>query len=176
MTAASHELRGARAFTLPEVLLTLGITSAIMVTLVSLLRTVGEIRLVVERDARWRMAAEGVLSAIHDEIRSGWRPDEVHPSLGARLRIDSHRFDIRVDAEPRQNTPFTFIRYEFDTDESRMLRSALSATASDETSTVLGDVSAFTVDSRHDSLVIGIRSTRDGYVEREIPLKNGGIQ
>lgn len=164
--------------TLVEVLASVAICGLLLAALGSMASGLARSSREIERMHRWEVSAEAMLRAMHDEIASGWRPDEADPVRGARVATDGD--GVRIVVRTRGVGGETAVGYMYVRDAGGgrggvIERSVASSAGGAFASTVLGDVGDFSCVLRPDGLEVRVGSMIGGERTRRIRIAGGGV-
>lgn len=163
--------RAPRAFTLVEVLVALTLCTIVLLSLHATSRLLIRQTRTVDAETRWMFAAEQTLAAIHDEIRSGSWPDVNDPTRGARIQVTNETITIRSGAAPHARAHPEEMCFRRVGDSLVVQRFDAGPSGVHSTSTVLGGVSRFSVQSEAWAVLVRLESIRGSVAERSCPVR-----
>ena len=163
-----------RGLTMIEVLVALGLLSALVLTLTSWIATTARAGALAE-PMRWRVAAEAVLQLIHDDLTTGdflseqQRRRSRHPRV--MVENSSLRIDTRASSSGGGGGP-TIHRYELDTRTSELGRTNEPKGGRHTTRLLLDDVRNWNcrIDEERTMLTVSITSDAGQSIQRSYPL------
>ncbi len=163
-----------RGLTMIEVLVALGLLSALVFTLTSWIQTTARAGALAE-PVRWRVAAEAVLQLIHDDLMTGdfLTEQQRRRSRQPRVMVENGSLRIRTRAvQPGDETGPTIHRYELDILISELGRTNEAKGRRHTTRLLLDDVGSFNcrIDEEHTMLNVSITSGSRQSIQRSYPL------
>ena len=161
-----------RGLTMIEVLVALGLLSALMLTVTSWIQSTARASTLAE-PMRWRVAAEAILQLIHDDLITGDFESEQKRNQQLRVMVENGSLRIRTrTVQGGSETGSTIHRYRFDT-----LTSELGTTNEPErgrhtTRLLLDDVNSFDcrIDEEPALLTVSVTSSAGQSIQRSYLL------
>lgn len=163
-----------RGLTMVEILVALGLLSALMLTVTSWIQTTARASALAE-PMRWRIAAQAVLQLIHDDLMTGdfEAGQQRRRSRQPRVMVesDSLRIDTRTGQAGEETGPTTH-HYELDTFSDELAMTSEPKRARHTTRLLLDDVDRFTyhIDEERTMLTVSITSSSDQSIRRSYLL------
>ena len=163
-----------RGLTMIEVLVALGLLSALVLTLTSWIQTTARAGALAE-PVRWRVAAEAVLQLIHDDLMTGdfLTEQQRRRSRHPRVTAENGSLHIRTRAvQGGDETGTTIHRYELDTRTSELGRTNEPKRGRHTTRLLLDDVGSFNcrIDEERTMLTVSISSGANQSIQRSYLL------
>ncbi len=158
--------------TMIEVLVALGLLSALMLTVTSWIQTTVRASTLAE-PMRWRVAAEAVLQLIHDDLMTGDFEAEQERNQQSRVMVENGSLRIRTRAvQGGDETGPTIHRYELDTLTSELGRTNEPKRGRHTTRLLLDDVASFNcrLDEERTILTVSITSGSGQSIQRSYLL------
>ncbi len=163
-----------RGLTMIEVLVALGLLSAIMLTVISWIQTTARASTLAE-PMRWRVAAQAVLQLIHDDLMTGNFEVEQRRRRSRQPRVMTEDDSLRIHTRAVQagdETGPTIHRYELDAFSDELGRMNEPKHGRPTTRLLLDDVGSFNcrIDEEHTMLIVSITSGSGQSLQRSYLL------
>lgn len=161
-----------RGLTMIEVLVALGLLSALMLTVTSWIQTTVRASTLAE-PMRWRGAAEAVLQLIHNDLMTGDYLTEQKRTQQPPVMVEDDSLRIRTRAvQSGDETGPTIHRYELDALTSELGRSNEPKRGRHTTRLLLDDVGSFNcrIDEERSMLTVSITSGSGQSIRRSFLL------
>ena len=163
-----------RGLTMIEVLVALGLLSALMLTVTSWIQTTVRASTLAE-PMRWRVAAEAVLQLIHDDLMTGDFLSEQQRRRNRQPRVMVENGSLRIRTRAVQvgdETGPTIHRYELDTITDELGRTNEPKRGRHMTRLLLDDVDSFNcrIDEERTILTVNITSGAGQSIRRSYLL------
>lgn len=163
-----------RGLTMIEVLVALGLLSALMLTVTSWIQTTVRATTLAE-PMRWRVAAQAVLQLIHDDLMTGDILTEQQRRGSQQPRVSVQNDSLRIHTRAVQDddaTGPTIHRYELDTFTDELGRTNEPKRGRHATRLLLDDVAQFNcyIDEKRTMLAVSITSDSGQSIQRSFLL------